>query len=1309
MSKRGNQKNIYAKRLIKLEDNSVRDAINRVNGEFAGDASILFSEIMTEIGYDGMQVSDNWQIVLYPQEKLNNLIVDPNQHTSEAYVQAKADGSNPKLVKAVDELLGQTPEAKQEKTIAEKRKEFRETAKKYFEGIKKMGVIFDAERNAAEDIAFIKALKDYIKLEIDNGMVTFKGFIDKASALMEELKDQKIVKFAKTVWAKEVVKAYPRVYAKLQKAQKALLDKELAEARQTLRDNLNKLLNRSSIYKRISSRTTERKVDKASADAINDMREEIKALGGVDALSDAELISLTKITEDFYKEGKANQQQIKNELKSAKKAVSESARDAITNQGEKTSVELQSAEAALDFLLQSEGKNANQVVMTTEQGVIVFESADDFLDYAFTEKTNKDGTKETVPSDPKATYGGIVTTPNPNVLAQRETKIGKMYRSSLGGGLIYLIDKLKGKNPSQATIDFFNGIEKAIFDGTTNQRKTNFKFRSARREYIAKIFRPKGIAPGVLSKSRAEVRYSMYMMSTPSINGEPLVLTDENGIKLEGVSIGEVMYLYQLMKDPHFLTGDRKIGLSKKSMFDIIDFMNSSEGKLGKEVIEEDQISFRKLADEASVILEANGISSDNIKPKKLNLDNYKDNPLVAEILGKIYGKNIPENIEYFPSSVESSETEQVPNVDALIDNSPDVNAVTAMAGFFIDRQPGGKVRIQNYGSQVLRYYSGMSNTIAKLPVLKLLQATFDKANKNLIGEYYGSSFLGEMKENIYRYVTMSQGKEWGGGLTKGAWGRYLTLGLGVQMFFNLGSAISQLASFPGPIIAYGIRNYVKGLALLWKNKNSFKTYYQGLWNSPLLQERFGSRLEMSSVFANIPTGERGIKETMNVVNKAIISLGILPTSLADAMSVMASLPIYVNEYEKNLETMNSEDAKTNAENETMILAEKFLQTRREELMSSDEAKFRNTLYAFATIVPQMHRQALMAFKRMQRGEGDFSTNMSVFIWSSVGSQILFRSLRPVAEALFQGGDDEEERAKLKNDKRLRKAAVDLISDATKSLSATGVFLSILNKTLYQFIDAEEDRSVVMKMGDILPELADAIPALSIKVRGLKDVAFSIQDEEQLKTLTQGLQVLTNFPSEKIRMAAVQMSDGFTSDYINGMDAVLRLSGLISEDKAKEKIFAQMMAGEAAAFSELSPAEIGKYTKRRKDEYNVIVSRLAKDYVAATTDSQRDLATEKLFALVGGTTKYTDFDELSEQLFNRFDEKILEYSLPEDVLKVKKMPNVEKINFVAKEAMLKMKTDPQEAISYIQQLQVLGAIEGKEEEKIYEIIMRTPQ
>ena len=82
-----------------------------------------FERLMSEIGYDGIQVSNKWQFSLFPynENKLNEKIINnPSEYASRLYHKAKQDGSNPELVKSVEELLGKkeptaevAPETKQ--------------------------------------------------------------------------------------------------------------------------------------------------------------------------------------------------------------------------------------------------------------------------------------------------------------------------------------------------------------------------------------------------------------------------------------------------------------------------------------------------------------------------------------------------------------------------------------------------------------------------------------------------------------------------------------------------------------------------------------------------------------------------------------------------------------------------------------------------------------------------------------------------------------------------------------------------------------------------------------------------------------------------------------------------------------------------------------------------------------------------------------------------------------------------------------------------------------------------------------------
>lgn len=1203
---------------------------------------------------------------------------------SNAYHKAKADGSNPELVQAVEELLGQTtPEAKPEKTIAEQRKEFRETAKKYFDGLKKMGIAFDPERNSKEDIAFLKALAKYIKLELDNGMVTFKGFMEKTANLIEGFNEKAVVAAAKEAWAKEVVKAYPKVYSKLQKAKKALLDKELQDARATLQGNLTKLLSDQKIFKQISSLTTERKLDKSSSDILIGIREEIEALGGVKKLSDEQLLSYNEIAAQTYKDGRINQGQLIESLAAQKAADEKAAKSAITNQNERSVVEFKDANEAREFLSQNRGNNSNQV--SINNGEIIVDSVEEFdiLSSMFNNRT---------------TFGGTTTAPNPN-----NVKRGKrnFYRTTVGGGLIYLLDKLKGKTPSQETIEFFNRLQDQVKAGTFRKKRLNAELNKNRGNAINRFFGNR-------------FAYTRRMLSTPMINGEKLVIKDQNGKEITKLNVNNVLFFYQLMKDPHFLKkdgkGERKIGLSEQSMRDIVDFVNLKENDDIRELMNNDQTLIKRAAQTAAQVMEENNISSELLNPRTLNLSEYKNDDFIGEILNRIYNNSVPSEIEYFPSSVESEMNNQVPDVDALLDEGLGVNAVSAMSRFMIERVSGGKVKVKSYDAQLSEYFDSMSNTAAKLPILKRFQAVFNKENSDLISSYFGKNTTEELRENIGRYITSRQQDVGLGGwlikkTSEGALGKWLNLGLGLQMFFNFATAFSQLASFPGPILSYGITNYLDGLSMLISGKADLRDSFASLKSGLLLQERLGSRLDAAAIVRSIPSDERGFSAYVNQFNKALISLGAAPSAYFDAASIMLSLPIYVREYENAKKTMTKKDAKDYAEEKTMDLAESFLQTKNEEMMSSAESRYRTTLYSFATIVPQLHRQAIMAVKRIQRGEGDLMQNINIFVWSAIGSSVAFRLLRPFAESLFEGDDEDEELKKLRGDKRVRRIALDLAVDATKSFGFYGAIGSAILKTGYQLVEAEQDASKVRMALDIVPELIESVPSVSIKLRNISDAIRSYYDDENLRGTTQGIQALTGLPTERSRMLAVQMSDGFLSDSFTMMERVARLSGFISENKSREKLFQKAISTDPLLREKLSPTEIQKFESKQKSEYKSATSVIARQYSDATTESERDAAIARLISLQAGATKYDKAEELVRQIQDDFDKKVYENALPKEFLEIKKMPSTKRVNFVANE--FNAIKNEQEAMDYLETLSTFDVISENEKSEIVDILLKS--
>ena len=1259
-------------------DKIVPDAFKSVVKELTGQDAVI-----RETTLNTPEKTTQQSVFLTPRLKGQIERGMPLFEGEKASVQQRAERVRGDITKATEALTQAQqqaqPEAKPAKTIAEQRKEFRETAKKYFDGLKKMGIAFDPERNSKEDIAFLKALAKYIKLELDNGMVTFKGFLEKTSNLIEGFNEAAVVSAAKQVWAKEVVKAYPKVYSGLQKAKKALLNKELQEARATLQGNLTKLLSDQKIFKQISSLTTERKLDKSSSDILIGIRNEIEALGGVKKLSDEQLLSYNEIAAQTYKDGRINQGQLIESLAAQKAADEKNAKSAITNQNERSVVEFKDANEAREFLSQNKGNNSNQV--SINNGEIIVDSVEEFdiLSSMF---------------DKRTTFGGTTTAPNPNNVKRGK---GSFYRTTVGGGLIYLLDKLKGKTPSQETIDFFNRLQDQVKAGTFQKKRLNAELNKNRGNAITGLFGNR-------------FAYTRRMLSTPMINGENLVIKDENGKEITKLNINNVLFFYQLMKDPHFLKkdgkGERKIGLSEQSMRDIVDFVNLKENDDIRELMNNDQALIKRAAQTAARVMEENNISSELLNPRTLNLSAYKNDDFIGEILNRIYNNSVPSEIEYFPSSVESEMNNQVPDVDALLDEGLSTNAVSAMSRFMIERVSGGKVKVKSYDAQLGEYFDSMSNTAAKLPILKRFQAVFNKENSDLISSYFGKNTTEELRENIGRYITSRQQDSWLMKKTsEGALGKWLNLGLGLQMFFNFGSAFSQLASFPGPILSYGITNYLEGLSMLISGKADLRDSFVSLKSGLLLQERLGSRIDAAAIVKSIPSDDRGFSTYVSQFNKALISLGAAPSAYFDAASIMLSLPIYVREYENARKTMTVQEARDYAEEKTMDLAESFLQTKNEEMMSSAESRHRTTLYSFATIVPQLHRQAIMAVKRIQRGEGDLVQNMNVFMWSAIGSSVAFRLLRPLFESIFEGDDEDEELKKLRGDKRVRRVALDLAVDATKSFGLYGAIGSAILKTGYQLVEAEQDASKVRMALDINPELIESVPSVSIKLRNISDAIRSYYDDENLRGTTQGIQALTGLPTERSRMLAVQMSDGFLSDQFTMMERVARLSGFISENKAKEKLFQKAMSTDPLLMEKLSPTEKQKFESKQKSEYKSATSIIARQYSEATTESEKDAAIARLISLQSGATKYDKAEELVRQIQDDFDKKVYENALPKEFLEIKKMPSTKRVNFVADE--FNAIKDEQEAMDYLETLSTFDIISENEKSEIVDILLKS--
>jgi len=134
------------------------------------------NNLLLKSGFDGISFTEGNEILIIPQEKLNDLII-PSQEKAiaEAYHKAKQDGSNPELVQAVEELLG-----KKEKTTPTETVQAQEVEQEVAE---------TSEFTEEETQSAIKEYEDIMSKPGIDKLDAKREFIEKYGALGERVVD----------------------------------------------------------------------------------------------------------------------------------------------------------------------------------------------------------------------------------------------------------------------------------------------------------------------------------------------------------------------------------------------------------------------------------------------------------------------------------------------------------------------------------------------------------------------------------------------------------------------------------------------------------------------------------------------------------------------------------------------------------------------------------------------------------------------------------------------------------------------------------------------------------------------------------------------------------------------------------------------------------------------------------------------------------------------------------------------------------------------------------------------------------------
>ncbi len=1222
-----------------------------------------------------------------PSPKPGNVTYNPIR-ISEAYHKAKADGSNPKLVQAVDELLGQTPEAKPAKTIAEQRKEFRETAKKYFDGLKKMGIAFDPERNSKEDIAFLKALAKYIKLELDNGMVTFKGFLEKTSNLIEGFNEKAVVEAAKEAWAKEVVKAYPKLYAKYSAAKRKELEREIKDIKKTMIRKIREMTDPKIVNFKSQLKTEKRRLSKEAAAQLAAINNAYDAKTMM-AMEPQDLMELLNLTEGIYKEGR-----------SEIKALNESLDEAAQIQGEEMLAAITSKDKRLDKLSDKEAarrklkfKSGVVVAVNNDERVMLKEEAEldaltgEGYNFFFLNTTGDKVVNRGFLDSVASFFSGKLRTINENARDLRTA-----------------LELIKSK--SKESQDFINGLVAKMNKASVTKARKSEEWSSILKDARTRFFGPD-----------IKFGYTNWMNAIAKVDGKALELIDGSGEPIGPINNGKIVSLYRQLMDPTNLVKTdnvRKINLSDESIQSIIDYMNLPANKPGKDFALSLTEFFLKVAKDTKAVLENNGYNSTKLDEKRYNTEDFEGDEFIAQVMGQFADTRTEGFIPYTPiQATESPDTAQGVEIkeDDLFNSGDLQKNFSVISNNMITRRPGGVIVPTDIRQTLNAYTAGMANMNAKLPLLRETQSVFSNRNLKAMSNAFAPQFTENLKANYISFMTdrvtkVDSSKSWQAIKT------WLMASTAIPMFLNVKSSVLQLLASPNFMASYDFSKYIDASKKLLGDPALFKKIFVEIIDLPTVRQRFGSRFSPDSRIISEEVGRYGkvaIKipfTNISISAKELLSKGYVFSSIGDVVSIaIGGAPIYYDISQTNkkkyiAEGMSVLDAETKAKQD----AEERLFEIIQETQQSSEAMYLSEFQkqsitrlfsSFATATQQYYRKARRAAARMKNKEGEQLQNAYEILHYTAINAAVFQFFSSMFVDWLSGpGEDELEEMSREERMDLVRYMEDVMATVAQGTGGMGVALQAL-------ILAIKEGKKSGKPEKIAESALRTMPAVRMKYDAAINTMREWKRGDYVRSLTKGAE-LANIPADRIRSLGLQVSDALMEN-LDAQERIARLMGFRTESWMREKKQGEIWNGVQSTIDKSTPAERQRAISNTKSAYRDLFQLYGKRYAEATTEAEKarvdSIASKELINVYnhrqGG-------QELTEELQKLFNQSIEFNSLPKDLQKLKNMETNRKIGDVVEEVLSLEKKSEQKAMEYWSSLVNNGILSDKEIDRIRE-------
>ena len=398
------------------------------------------------------------------------------------------------------------------------------------------------------------------------------------------------------------------------------------------------------------------------------------------------------------------------------------------------------------------------------------------------------------------------------------------------------------------------------------------------------------------------------------------------------------------------------------------------------------------------------------------------------------------------------------------------------------------------------------------------VEIIFSPENLNKMEAAYGTAWRRAMEDTLRRMKSGSN-RPIGSNLVTEKVLDWLNNSVGAVMFLNTRSALLQTISSVN-FINWGDNNIIAA-GKAFANQKQYWSDFMKLMNSEyLVNRRNGLKINVSeSEIAD------AVKDSQNKPKAAIaylLSKGFVLTRYADSFAIATGgATFYRNRIKKYLkEGMDQNLAEEQAFNDFRDLAEESQQSSDAMRISMQQASAAGrVILAWANTPMQYARIQKRAFQDLLNGRGDWKSNVSKIAYYGVVQNLVFNALQQALFAIGFGDDDDDDKIKARNDKKIIRTASGMVDSQLRGLGIGGAALASLKNMVMKLIEEhgkktpEYEAAAVEALGFSPPlsskyrKVVGGLKSFSWNRKEMKEKGFSLDNPAYLA----GAQILTAF------------------------------------------------------------------------------------------------------------------------------------------------------------------------------------------------------